>query len=88
MDYLLKTGTEQQMDDALEAAGLLHEVDIGDGELVLLPVMGVAVDLIGDIPGASGFHANIRVDFDLTSEVVARLPLVVPTPVTPYRVFL
>lgn len=88
MDYLLKTQTEQQMDDALEAAGLVHEVDIGDGELLLLPVQGVCVDTIGTIPNASGFHTNIRVNFELSPETEAALPQVIPTPATPYRVFI
>jgi hypothetical protein len=98
MDYLLRTTTEAQMDDALEAAGLLVEVDQGGGELVLMPVPGCYVDRIGAIPptydegqqikaGDPRFHTNIRVTFELTPEQVAGLPTFDPLPSIPYRVF-
>lgn len=101
-DYLLRTTTEAQMDDALEAAGILRETDIGGGtgELALLPVPGAYLDRIGPIPaqldpegevikdGDSRFHANLRVTFELTAAQVAMLPLVDPAPTVPYRVFL
>lgn len=99
MDYLLRTTTEAQMDDALEAAGILVEQDMGEGELALMPVPGAYLDRIGPIPaqldpegevikdGDSRFHANLRVTFDLTAAQVAMLPLVVPAPAVPYRVF-
>ena len=99
MDYLLRTNTEAQMDDALEAAGILVEQDMGEGELALLPVPGAYLDRIGPIPaqldpegevikdGDTRFHANLRVTFDLTAGQVAALPLVVPAPTVPYRVF-
>ena len=101
MDYLLRTTTEAQMDDALEAAGVLRETDIGGGtgELALLPVPGAYLDRIGPIPaqldpegevikdGDSRYHANIRVTFDLTAAQIAVLPLVDPAPSVPYRVF-
>jgi hypothetical protein len=98
-DYMLRTNTEAQMDDALEAAGLLVEVDQGDGELVLMPVAGCYVDRIGPIhpqldpegevirAGDSRFHANIRVTFELTPEQVKALPTFTPEPTIPYRVF-
>ena len=101
MDYLLRTNTEAQMDDALEAAGILRETDIGGGtgEMALLLVAGAYLDRIGPIPaqldpegevikdGDTRFHANLRVTFDLTAGQVAALPLVVPAPTVPYRVF-
>lgn len=99
MDYLLRTNTEAQMDDALEAAGILVEHDMGEGELALMPVPGAYLDRIGPIPaqldpegevikdGDSRFHANLRVTFDLTAAQVAVLPLVAPAPSVPYRVF-
>ena len=99
MDYLLRTNTEAQMDDALEAAGILVEQDMGKGELALLPVPGAYLDRIGPIPaqldpegevikdGDTRYHANIRVTFDLTAAQVALLPVVSPAPSVPYRVF-
>jgi hypothetical protein len=96
---MLRTDTEAQMDDALEAAGLLVEVDQGEGEIALIPVPGCYLDRIGPIPalvdeegiivkpGDSRYHANIRVTFELTQEQVAALPTFTPTPGVPYRVF-
>lgn len=98
-DYMLRTDTEAQMDDALEAAELLVEVDQGGGELVLMPVAGCYVDRIGPIPptydiegqqirqGDPRFHANIRVTFKLTPDQVEALPTFTPEPTIPYRVF-
>ena len=99
MDYLLRTTTEAQMDDALEAAGILVEQDMGEGELALLPVPGAYLDRIGPIPAQLDpegeiitpsdprFHANLRVTFELTPEQVAALPTFDPLPSIPYRVF-
>ena len=101
MDYLLRTNTESQMDDALEAAGILRETDIGGGtgEMALLPVPGAYLDRIGPIPpqldpegevikhGDTRYHANLRVVFELTEEQEGMLPQVSPPPAIPYRVF-
>ena len=99
MDYLLRTTTEAQMDDALEAAGILVEQDMGEGELALLPVPGAYLDRIGPIPaqldadgnivkpGHPEYHANLRVTIELTEEQVAGLPTFNPLPSIPYRVF-
>ncbi len=98
-DYMLRTDTEAQMDDALEAAGLLVEKDMGGGELILMPVPSCYVDRIGAIPptydiegqqiraGDPRFHTNIRVTFELTPEQIEALPTFTPEPGIPYRVF-
>jgi hypothetical protein len=86
-DYMLRTDTEAQMDDALEAAGLLVEQDIGGGELKLLPIPGCYVDRIGPIKDDTRYHANIRVTFELTPEQIEALPTFTPEPTIPYRVF-
>jgi hypothetical protein len=86
-DYMLRTDTEAQMDDALEAAGLLVEKDTGDGKLVLMPVAGCYVDRIGPIKDDTRYHANIRVTFELTPEQVEALPTFTPEPGIPYRVW-
>jgi hypothetical protein len=87
------------MDDALEAAGILVEQDMGDGELALMPVPGAYLDRIGPIPaqyavdgnivkpGHPEYHANLRVTIELTEEQVAALPTFDPLPSIPYRVF-
>jgi hypothetical protein len=99
MDYLLRTTTEAQMDDALESAGILVEQDMGEGELALMPVPGAYLDRIGPIPpqydadgnivkpGHPEYHANLRVTIELTDEQMSWLPLVDPPPSIPYRVF-
>jgi hypothetical protein len=99
MDYMLRSNTESDLDDALEAAELLVEKDTGGGELVLMPVAGCYVDRIGPIPpsydiegqqikaGDPRFHTNIRVTFELTPEQIEALPTFTPEPGIPYRVF-
>jgi hypothetical protein len=100
MDFMLRTNTETQMDDALEAAGILVEQDMGEGEIAFFPVTGVTLDRIGPIPaqvdeegiiirpGDNRYHANIRVTIELTKEQEELLPTFTPTPGIPYRVFL
>jgi hypothetical protein len=101
-DFMLRTDTEAQMDDALEAAGLLRETDIGGGtgEMALLPVSGAYIDRIGPIPAQldregevirpsdGRYHANLRVTVELTPEQISWLPTFAPEPSVPYRVFL
>jgi len=98
-DFMLRTDTEAQMDDALEAAEILVEKDVGDGELVLMLVPNCALDRIGPIwpvldedgkvirSGDPRFHANLRVAFELTQEQVDALPTFTPEPGIPYRVW-
>jgi hypothetical protein len=100
MDYLLRSTTESDLDDALIAAGLAEERTDEEGEVMVLPVAGVALDRIGPIPpsydidgnivrpGDNRYHANLRVTFELTEEQVEALPTFTPTPGIPYRVFI
>ena len=100
MDYLLRTTTESDMEDALIAAGLAQEVTDEDGEVMVLPVSGVYLDRIGPIPaqvdpdgiiikpGHPEYHANLRVTIELTEEQVEALPTFDPLPGVPYRVFI
>jgi hypothetical protein len=100
MDYLLRTTTESDMDDALIAAGLAQEVTDTDGEVTVQPVSGVAIDHIGPIParvdedgvvikpGNARWHTNVRVAFELDKAVEDELPTFAPTPGVPYRVFI
>ena len=101
-DFMLRTDTEAQMDDALEAAGLAQEVTDTDGEVTVQAVSGVAIDHIGPIParldpedpsvilkpGDSRWHTNVRVTVELTQEQIDELPTFTPTPGVPYRVFI
>lgn len=102
MDYMLRTNTKEEMEQALLSASLLQTHTIDEQE-VKLPVSGVYVDYIGSITKGgqwdengqeivapttdSRFHANIRVVIDLTEEQVSALPQVDPPPAIPYRVF-
>jgi hypothetical protein len=100
MDYLLRTATEDLMDDALIAAGVAQEVTDEDGEVTVQAVSGVAIDHIGPIParvdedgvvikpGDARWHTNVRVAFELDKAVEDELPTFAPTPGVPYRVFI
>jgi len=100
MDYLLRSTTESDLEDALIAAGLAEERTDEDGEVMVLPVTGVTLDRIGPIPaqvdeegvilrpGDSRYHANLRVSFELTKAQEDELPTFTPLPGVPYRVFI
>ena len=102
MDFMLRTDTQDEMDDALIAAGLAQEVTDEDGEVMVLPVSGVTIDHIGTIParldpedpsvilkpGDSRWHTNVRVTVELTQGQINALPTFAPTPGIPYRVFI
>jgi hypothetical protein len=99
MDYLLRSTTESDLDDALIAAGLAEERTDEDGEVMVLPVTGVTLDRIGPIPavvdeegvilrpGDNRYHANLRVAEPLSAAQLDELPLVDPLPTVPYRRF-
>jgi hypothetical protein len=98
MDYLLRTTTESDMDDALIAAGLAQEYTDPDGEVTVVAVSGVAIDHIGPIfalvdengvvikPGDSRYHMNVRIAAGVAYDA-DELPTFTPLPVTPYRVW-
>ena len=100
-DFMLRTDTQDEMEDALIAAGLAQEVTDPDGEVGIVPI-GCAIDHIGPIParldpedpsvilkpGDNRWHTNIRVTVELTQEQIDALPLVDPAPAVPYRVFI
>jgi hypothetical protein len=100
MDYLLRSNTESDLDDALIAAGLAEERTDVDGEVMVLPVAGITLDRIGPIPaqvdeenviispGDSRYHANLRVSIELTKDQEDALPVFTPAPSVPYRVFI
>jgi hypothetical protein len=100
MDYLLRSTTESDLDDALIAAGVAQEVTDADGEVTVQPVAGITLDRIGPIPaqvdeegvivrpGDNRYHANLRVSFELTKAQEDELPTFTPLPGVPYRVFI
>jgi hypothetical protein len=100
MDYMLRSNTESDLDDALISAGVAQEVTDVDGEVTVQPVAGITLDRIGPIPaqvdeegiivrpGDPRYHANIRATIELTEAQVEALPTFTPTPGVPYRVFI
>lgn len=99
-DFMIRTDTQDEMDDALIAAGVAKEVTDTDGEVTVQPVEGITLDRIGPIPaqvdeegiivrpGDPRFHANLRATVELTAAQVAALPTFAPEPSVPYRVFI
>ncbi len=99
MDYMLRTPTESDMDDALIAAGVAQEATDAAGEVMVIPTVGISIDHIGPIPprvdqdgnpvspGDTRWHTNIRAMIELTPEQVTALPTFTPEPSIPYRVF-
>lgn len=80
MDLYLKAADEVEMNAVLIAAGLAY-----DNEGALTPAFGVALDVIGPIPDAVGWHVNVR-SYDLTEAQLAELePVLVVPPQQPYR---
>ena len=100
MDYLLRSTTESDLDDALIAAGVAQEVTDVDGEVSVVATAGITLDRIGPIPaqvdeegiivrpGDPRYHANIRATIELTEAQVEALPTFAPEPSVPYRVFI
>jgi hypothetical protein len=75
-DLYLRAANEAAIDAALESAGL------GDF------AEGLALDRIGDVPGATGYHANLRLLFEPTPEQLGDLDAVtISAPAQPYRVW-
>ena len=99
MDYMLRTTTESEMEDALIAAGVAQEATDHEGEVIVIPPAGISIDHIGAIPpttdidgnllsaGDTRWHTTIRVTFEMTPEQVLMLPTFAPEPSIPYRVF-
>ena len=100
MDYLLRSTTESDLDDALIAAGVAQEVTDPDGEVTVQPISGITLDRIGPIPeqvneegivirpGDPRYHANLRATVELTMGQIQALPTFDPKPPVPYRVFI
>lgn len=85
-DFMLRTNTQDQMDDALIAAGLAQEVTDRNGQVMVLPVAGVDIDRIGPCGADTRYHANVRIADGVVYDA-DELPTFTPLPVTPYRVW-
>ena len=91
IDLYLVAATEDEMADALLAAGIINDEGF--------PVAGVAVDNIGPFIRVTGYdeadepivveypgwHANLRLMEDIDTS--ALLAYIIDTPATPYRVW-
>lgn len=94
IDLYLCAETKTQMDGALARAGVMDRFQVNaideNGEqserFEYAPKAGIDIDVIGEIPDASGWHVNLRAD--LTDEQIAALAAVtIIPPATPYRVW-
>jgi len=77
IDLYLSAPTEAEMLAALTAAGVIND----EGH----PVAGVTLDLVGEIEGATGYHANLRLTEDIDTS--ALFGYIIDTPATPHRVW-
>jgi hypothetical protein len=93
MDYYLKASSGSDVACSLVNAGLASSASDSVTIASLRPANGVNVDVIGKIvtfdpdgteTALTGFHANLRLDFELTAEQRAALPIIT-APLTPYR---
>lgn len=77
IDIYLKAATQADIHGCMEDAGLMIDDAL---------TYGVCLDEIGEIEGADGYHANLRVLFDLTDEQMDKLSgITIEAPVSPYR---
>ncbi len=60
IDYYLKVRSETELNNILVQAELASVTDEG-----LALADGVVLDIIGEIPDVTGFHANVRVTKEL-----------------------
>jgi hypothetical protein len=79
MDIFLRAESESALYAALGDAGVVVETEGGQ-----MTAPGYALDVIGPIEGAIGFHANLR--GELSEAQIAMLP-VIATPNNPVRVW-
>lgn len=93
MDYYLKATSSSALARALVDAGVATCAAANPEMSTLRPVSGADIDAIGQVVTfdqdgaatvAAGFHANLRVDGELTNQQRNALPLISP-PLTPYR---
>jgi hypothetical protein len=78
-DLYLRAESESALYAALGAAGVVVETEGGQ-----MTAPGYALDVIGPIEGAIGFHANLR--GEISAEQSALLP-VIAAPNNPVRVW-
>lgn len=93
-DYYANFATKTECENSLIAAELAtdHEGQLCPTKTVSLDIIGVWYEYTVDVDGESvrtalpGYHANIRLCHELTTDQLAKLPITT-TPVTPYRVW-
>lgn len=80
----LRTSTEQEMREAFQASGVVKCVE-SNGAWQYLSTHSAAIDIIGEIDGVPGFHANILC-LSVTESQRSSLPFI-QAPDTPERLF-
>lgn len=78
----LRAPTEADMLEALEAARLM--VDTDEGRTPKQASHTHALDIIGEIPGKVGYHANLRIVGDVPAAIQS---ITIPAPAKPARVW-
>lgn len=91
-DYYLRTTTLAKMQASLIAAGIAAKneagVVVGQWDNGRIDIDWIGKIYNGEVVVDSGYHANVRVSGgELTQAQIDELFIVVPTPVTPMRVF-
>lgn len=87
-DIFLRTATRALMVEALEAAGLMTTDESGNA-IPRQASHGHALDVIGALAGAEGYHANLRLFGPDAETIAAALSTVtIPAPVNPRVVWL
>lgn len=80
-DFFLKASDEAQLMAELETAGIVSKTEDG------YQLAGACLDVIGQIEGVAGFHANLRGDItDEQQQSLAEILLLTP-PNHPVRVW-
>ena len=76
MDYMLRTDTKEQMDQALIAASLVTQITNENNQIFLYPIVGVTIDNIGSITKATPVTTNTEIqsadqsEFESTVETI------------------
>lgn len=93
-DYYLRGSDERALRAILESAGLLGNIDDNEGGQLLHPTEAASVDWIGAMYDdatampLAGWHANLRLDRQLTDDEIAALrDVLIDEPASPCRVW-
>jgi hypothetical protein len=84
MDLYLRADTQRKMENALIKAGFAYKDDDGN----LMPAYDVSLDVVGEIPDATGYHVNVLCAALSEDQESAITDVRITPPDTPYRVWM